>query len=188
MRGVPEKTLGREGRKNKTISKKSLVVLISLESHLANCLQDAFRVNVSQEAAGFFGLNWKLQCSLLSLCYLTDGSLTRPRALAGMRIWCVPLQGVLLLGLWSELSLCCWKEIFHLRRFKTRWSVQGYCHRTCLPSHSPNKRWTKANDQPNYVLFPRSRLLRVTCIFIISEPERHYAGLISEQLPISSIF
>lgn len=119
MCGVPEKTLGREGRKNKTISKKSRVVLISLESHLANCLQDAFQVNVSQEAAGFFGLNWKLQCFLPSLCYLTDESLTRPRALAGMRIWCVPLQGVLLLGLWSELSLCCWKEIFHLRRFKT---------------------------------------------------------------------
>lgn len=54
---VPEKALGRERRKNKTISKKSRVVLIGLESHLANCLQDAFQVTASQEAAGFVGLN-----------------------------------------------------------------------------------------------------------------------------------
>lgn len=54
---VPEKALGREGKKNKTISKKSCVVLIGLESHHANCLQDAFQVTVSQEAAGFIGLN-----------------------------------------------------------------------------------------------------------------------------------
>lgn len=57
MCGVPEKALGREGRKNETISKKSCVVLISLESHFSNCLQDVFQVTASQEAAGFVGLN-----------------------------------------------------------------------------------------------------------------------------------
>lgn len=44
---------------------------------------------------------------------------------------------------------------------KQRWAVQCHCHRTRLPSLSPNKRRTKANDQPNYVLFPPSRLLWV---------------------------
>lgn len=95
---------------------------------------------------------------------------------------------------------CCWlgfdqssafvveRRYFISADSKRRWSVQGYCHRTCLPSHSPNKRRTKANDQPNYVLFPPSRLLRVTRIFIIPKSERHHAGLISERFPISSIF
>jgi len=71
---------------------------------------------------------------------------------------------------------------------KLRCSVQGYCHRTFLPSHSSNKRPTKANDQPSYVLFPLTRLLQVTLTFIITKYERHRAGLISEQFPISSSF
>lgn len=57
MCGVPEKALGRERNRNKTISKKSHVVLRAWKSLLANCLQDAFQVTASQEAAGFVGLN-----------------------------------------------------------------------------------------------------------------------------------
>lgn len=95
---------------------------------------------------------------------------------------------------------CCWSGFDQSSAFvverryfisadsKRRWSLQGYCHRTCLPSHSSNKRRTKANDQPNYVLFPLTRLLRVIPIFIIAKYERHHAGLISEQFPISRIF
>lgn len=71
---------------------------------------------------------------------------------------------------------------------RLRCSVQGYCHRTFLPFHSSNKRPTKANDQPSYILFPLTRLLHVTLTFIITEYERHHAGLISEQFPISSSF
>lgn len=71
---------------------------------------------------------------------------------------------------------------------KRRWSLQGYCHGTCLPSQSPNKRRTKANDQPNYVLFQSSRLLGVIRTFIITKSERHHAGLISEQFSLTIFF
>lgn len=100
----------------------------------------------------------------------------------------------------SHCRACCWwgfdqTSAFVVERIylisadsKQRWAVPCHCHRTCLPSLSPNKRRTKANDQPNYVLFPLSRLLWVACIFIITKTERHHAGLILELFPISSSF
>lgn len=121
-------------------------MLICLESHLANCLQDAFQVTASQEAAGFVGLNWKLQCFLLSLYYLTDGSLTSPWALAGITIWCILLQGMLLVGLWSEYSLCCWK-IFHLSRFK----MEMICSRL-LPQDLPPLPFPPKKDEEKQMI------------------------------------
>lgn len=86
-----KKLLGGRGRRTKQYQRGAMWCWWVWKSHLANCLQDAFQVTASQEAAGFVGLNWKLRCFLLSLSYLTDGSLISPWALAGIRIWCIPL-------------------------------------------------------------------------------------------------
>lgn len=54
----PEKALegGIWGEELNSI-KEELCCVDGLESHLANCLQDAFQITVSQKAAGFVGLN-----------------------------------------------------------------------------------------------------------------------------------
>lgn len=114
-----KKLLGGNGGKNKTISKKSCAVLMGWKAILLIAYRMHSRFLRAKRLQGLLGWTENYSAFSCPCITLTDGSLRAPRALAGIRIWCIPLQGVLLVGLWSEFSLCCWKEIFHLSRFKT---------------------------------------------------------------------